>query len=125
MGMESQILTKQVIECCYAVHNELGIGFVEKVYENALVLALRQAGISCEKQTPINVYFRGEVVGEFYADILVNDSLILELKAVSALAGEHQAQLINYLKASGNKLGLLINFGKPGLEIRRLKNSFQ
>ena len=120
--MELEQLRKTVIGCCYAVQKELGVGFVEKVYENALLIALREAGIDCRSQVPIDVYFRSQRVGEFYADILVNDCLILELKAVRELLGEHQAQLINYLKASKMESGLLINFGKPGIEIRRLQS---
>ena len=120
--MELEQLRRNVIRCCLAVQNDLGVGFVERVYENALIIALREAGIKCQAQLAIHVYFRSKCVGEFYADILVENQLILELKAVRELLGEHQAQLINYLKASNMTSGLLINFGKPGLEIRRLKS---
>ncbi len=97
--------------------------FEEKVYENALVIALREAGMECQSQVAINVHFREQIVGEFYADILVENKLILELKAVRELLGEHQAQLINYLNASKLDFGLLVNFARPGLEIRRMKRS--
>ncbi len=123
--MELEQLRKIVIGCCYAVQKELGVGFVEKVYENALLIALKEKGIECRPQVAIDVYFQSQIVGEFYADILVDDCLILELKAVRELLGEHQAQLINYLKASKVEFGLLINFGKPGIEIRRLKRPTQ
>ncbi len=92
------------------------------MYENALIIALREAGFESQAQLAIDVYFRSQCVGEFFADILVENTLIIELKAVRELLGEHQAQLINYLKASKMNSGLLINFGKPGLEIRRLKS---
>ena len=121
--MDIEQLRKEVIGCCYDVQNELGAGFVEKIYENALVIALREAGLKCAPQVAVSVTFRGQIVGEFFADILVEDKLILELKAVRELLGEHQAQLINYLKASDVEYGLLLNFGKPRLEIRRLKNN--
>lgn len=123
--MELEQLRKIVIGCCYAVQKELGVGFVEKVYENALLIALKEKGIECRSQVSIDVYFHSQRVGEFYAHILVDDCLILELKAVRELLGEHQAQLINYLKASKVESGLLINFGKPGVEIRRLKRPTQ
>lgn len=120
--MELEQLRKTVIGCCYAVQKELGVGFVEKVYENALLIALKEEGIECRSQVAIDVYFRSQRVGEFYADILVGQCLILELKAVREILGEHQAQLINYLKASNLKSGLIVNFGRPGMEIRRLKS---
>jgi GxxExxY protein len=113
-------LTSQIIKACFEVINELGAGFLESVYQNALVLALRQKGLMVEPQKPIAVIFRGENVGQFYADLLVDEKVIIELKAVSALQPEHQAQLINYLKATGIEVGLLVNFGVSKLEYRRL-----
>ena len=112
--------TGKIIEACFEVHNELGIGFLEKVYEGALVIALRDKGLAANQQVPLKVRFRNHVVGDYFADIIVADDVLVELKAVKALAPEHQAQTINYLKATGIPTGLLINFGKPGLEIRRL-----
>jgi len=102
------------------VSNELGAGFLESVYQNALMLALRQKGLEVQAQVPLTVGFRGEEVGHFFADILVEDKVIVELKAVSTLVPEHQAQVINYLKASNLEVGLLVNFGKPRIEIKRL-----
>ena len=113
-------LTRKIFEACFEVSNELGAGFLESVYQNALPLALRQKGLKVEAQKPIAVIFRGENVGQFYADLLVDEKVIVELKAVSSLQPEHQAQVINYLKASGIEVGLLVNFGKPKLEYRRL-----
>ncbi len=113
-------LTEQVIECCLDVIRELGSGFLESVYEKALLVALAQKGLSARSQVPLKVRFRGEVVGEFFADIMIDDKLIVELKAAKALLPEHQAQVINYLKATGTDVGLLVNFGTPKLEVKRL-----
>ena len=113
-------LTRSVIGCSFDVINELGDGFLESVYENALVVALEDAGLSVESQKAIDVNFRGRVVGNFYADLIVEDKVIVELKAVSSLAPEHSAQLINYLNATGFQVGLLINFGNPKLQYKRL-----
>ena len=93
---------------------------MESVYEKALIVALRQKGVCVQAQVPLKVKFRSVIVGDFFADILVEGKLIVELKAVSALRPEHQAQVINYLKATGIEVGLLVNFGNPKLEYRRL-----
>src|SRR5713101_73263 len=120
--MLHEALTGKILEASFEVIRELGAGFLEGVYQNALLVALRQKGIKAEARVPLTVRFRGEVVGEYFADLLVDDKVIVELKAVKALAPEHQAQLINYLKATGIEVGLLINFGRPKLEYRRLHN---
>jgi GxxExxY protein len=120
MSLQYEELTRKIIGICFEVLNELGAGFLESVYEKALLIVLRQEAIKAYCQVPLSVKFRGEVVGEFVADVLVEDSIILELKAVKALTPEHQAQLINYLKATGKEVGLLINFGNPCLEYKRL-----
>jgi GxxExxY protein len=104
-------LTEKVIGCAYRVHNELGVGFLEKVYENALRVELGEAGLAVKQQHPIPVRYHGEVVGDFYADLKIGDRLIVELKAVQTLAKEHEVQLVNYLAATGIDNGLLINFG--------------
>jgi len=122
MALMHEELTSRVIGACFDVINELGAGFVESVYEKALIIALRQKAIGAEAQVPLKVMFRGEIVGEFLADILVEGKLILELKAAKSLLPEHQAQLINYLNATGIEIGLLVNFGNPKLEYRRLQN---
>lgn len=119
-GRRHAALSQLIIGCAFDVINELGAGFLESVYEQALLLALRQKGLSVLAQTPIQVMFRGACVGNFYADLLVEDKVIVELKAVRALGPEHQAQLINYLNATGIEVGLLINFGNPRLDYKRL-----
>lgn len=102
------------------VHNELGPGFLEKVYENSLMVLLEENGIRAGQQFPINISFHGHLVGDYFADILVEDSIILELKAQDRIAEIHKAQTINYLRATQFKLALLINFGKHKLEYERL-----
>ena len=114
-------LTGKILEACFEVSNELGSGFLESVYQCARVFALKRKGLSVHGQTPLSVHFRGEQVGQFFADILVENKVIVELKAVSALTGEHQAQVLNYLKGTGKEVGLLINFGRPKIEYKRLE----
>lgn len=117
-------LTEAILAACFEVSNELGVGFVESVYEKSLMIALKDKELEAENQHQLTVSFRNENVGCFYADIIVNKTVILELKAVKSLLPEHQAQLLNYLKASGLPVGLLINFGMPRLEYRRFDNKF-
>lgn len=111
-------LTEKIIGAAYAVHNALGYGFVEKVYENALRVELEEGGLSVEQQAPVDVRYRGKLVGEYVADMVVDGKVIVEAKAVSELAKEHEVQLVNYLKATGIEVGLLINFGRK-VEVRR------
>lgn len=113
-------LTKQILECCFEVINELGAGFLESVYEKSLIIALQSKGLKVQSQVPLAVTFRGEPVGNFQADLLVEEKVIVEIKAVKALAPEHQAQVINYLKASGIEVGLLVSFGRRHLDYKRL-----
>ncbi len=117
-------LTQRIIKASFLVSNELGIGFLESVYEKALIIALRDEGLNVLSQVSLKVSFRGEEVGHFLADIIVEDKVILELKAVKALKPEHVAQVLNYLKATGMPIGMLINFGTPKLEYRRFNNKF-
>jgi GxxExxY protein len=105
-------LTGQIIKVFYKVYNSLGYGFLEKVYENAMCIELKNQGSKCTSQYPINVYYDSKHVGEYFADILVADKVILELKAAKAIHEEHEAQLINYLRAIDIEIGLLFNFGK-------------
>ena len=114
--------TEKILAACYEVINELGSGFLESVYQNALMIALHEKGLHAEASYPIAVSFHEHVVGNFIADILVEGKIILELKSVSELTTVHQAQLINYLKATGIQVGLLINFGNPKLDFKRLHN---
>jgi GxxExxY protein len=116
-------ITKVVIGCAFEVSNDLGAGFLESVYEKALLLALRQSGLSATAQHSVKVMFRNECVGDFYADILVEGKVIVELKTVKAIAPEHQAQIINYLNATGIEVGLLINFANSKLEYKRFTRS--
>lgn len=105
-------LTSNIIKCFYKVYNELGYGFLEKVYENALKIELESKGLFVEKQKSIAVYYKEHLVGEYFADLIVENKVILELKAAETLCEEHEYQLINYLKATEIEVGLLLNFGK-------------
>lgn len=105
-------LTKKIIEAYYAVYNRLGYGFLEKVYENAMVYELKRRGLTGYRQSKIDVFDHGNRVGEYFADIIVNDIVIIELKAAEGLRTEHEAQLLNYLRATDKEIGLLFNFGK-------------
>ncbi|MBI5115165.1 GxxExxY protein [Candidatus Poribacteria bacterium] len=122
--MELDRITKSIIGCAYKVSNTLGAGFVEKVYENALVLELQKAGLKSDQQYPIRVKYDGVIVGEFTADLLVEQDVIVELKAVKAFDDVHTAQCMNYLRATGLPVCLLINFGKPKAEVRRIVQDF-
>jgi GxxExxY protein len=110
-------VTDRIIKAFYAVYSELGYGFLEKVYENSMTIELRAMGLEVVQQVPITVYYREMMVGEYFADLVVEDTVIVELKAARALAKEHEAQLLNYLKATVYEVGLLLNFG-PKPEIR-------
>ncbi len=105
-------MTNLVIKAFYNVYNKLGYGFLEKIYENALIIELEEFDLNCKKQVPIDVYYEGQNVGKYFADIIVNDSIIIELKAGEGLIEEHEAQLTNYLRATELEVGLLLNFGK-------------
>ncbi len=113
-------ITRTIIGCAFTVGNALGYGFLEKVYENALTIEIRKHGLTAEQQQPVKVYYSGEVVGEFFADILVEGSVLIELKAAKAFDEAHIAQCLNYLKATGLKLCLLINFGANKVEVKRI-----
>ncbi len=113
-------LTELVIGCALTVSNSLGCGFLEKVYENALAHELRKHGLEVQQQKPIEVVYDGVEVGVYVADLIVNDLLILELKAAKAIDNAHVAQCINFLRACGKNIGLILNFGTPRLQIKRL-----
>jgi len=123
--MQYEKLTSLILSACFEVSNELGVGFLESVYEKALMVALREKGLAAQAQVPLSVSFRGESVGDFFADILVEGQVLLELKAVKSIAPEHVAQILNYLKATKIDVGLLINFGSSKLEYRRFNNYFE
>jgi GxxExxY protein len=111
-------LTEQIINCAFEVHKILGIGFLEKVYENAMLTELNSRGIKAESQHGITVKYKGTIVGDFYADIIVEDIIIVEFKALDKLNDIHELQVKNYLKATGMEVGLLINFGRS-VEVKR------
>lgn len=121
--MIDEDITEKIIGTAYKVANTLGAGFLEKVYENALAIELKKSGLSVKQQYSLPVYYEDELVGNYFADLFVEDSVIVELKAVRELVSEFSAQVINYLKAARIKTGLLINFGKPKIEIKRLCNN--
>lgn len=112
-------LTEEILHAFYKVHFKLGFGFLEKVYKNALFLEMNELGWRCETEKLINVYYKERIVGAYYADILVDNKVILELKAAECICKEHEYQLINYLKASDLEIGLLLNFGKKA-EFKRV-----
>lgn len=122
--MDLEKLTQQIIAGGFEVSTELGIGFVESVYENSLLVALEDRGIRAIQPAGLPVYFRKITVGQFFVDILVEDCIVLELKAAKAIVPDHQMQILNYLRASMKPGGLWLNFGTPKLEVRRFENRF-
>ena len=117
--MEHQQLTEQIIGCAYKVYNKMGFGFLESVYEKCMLIELKKAGFKAESQVPITVSYNEHIVGEFVADIFVNGTVIIELKSVRRLVQAHEVQLVNYLTATNNKVGLLLNFAEQGVEVKR------
>ncbi|MCH8075633.1 MAG: GxxExxY protein [SAR324 cluster bacterium] len=117
-------VTEQIIGCAFQVANGLGSGFLEKVYENALVIELLRAGLRIEQQKSIPVLYRKQVVGDYIADLLIENSVLVELKATKLLDEIHMAQCLNYLRAANLRLCLLINFGRPKIEVKRIINGF-
>jgi len=113
-------LSYKIIELALEVHNELGCGFLEKVYENALMVLFERENIPARQQAAADVYFQERVIGQYFADILVDNKMILELKTVETITNVHKAQVLNYLRATGLKLGLIMNFAKPKFEYQRL-----
>ncbi|MCB0822150.1 MAG: GxxExxY protein [Bacteroidales bacterium] len=112
MEIKHKNITDRIIRAFYNVYNTLGFGFLEKVYENSMLLELTEMGLSVQKQYPIDVYYREKLVGSYFADLLVEEKVIVELKAAEVICEEHEFQLINYLKATDIEIGLLLNFGK-------------
>lgn len=123
MDTDIDKITEIIIGAAYNVANKLGSGFLEKVYENALAIEIQKNKLQVKQQEPITVYYDEIAVGEYIADLIVENSVIVELKAIKELTDIHKAQVINYLKATKLKAGLLINFGKPRIEIKRLSNN--
>ena len=116
-------LTGLILGCCFEVMKELGPGFQERVYKNALLIAMRQIGLSVEVERAYEVVFRGKIIGRYYADLVVDQTVIVELKCCESLIREHQAQLFNYLKVAGLPIGLLVNFRNKKLEWKRLQRN--
>lgn len=114
-------ITEKIIKQVYYIFNKLGYGFLEKVYENAMIKKLKDIGLKVEQQKPINVIFENEIIGKYFADIIVEEKIIIELKSIETFNSIHEIQLVNYLKATNMEVGLLINFGKK-LEIKRKVN---
>ncbi len=112
MELQPTDLSGKIIKAFYKVYNELGFGFSEKVYENALIMELRSMNLVCVKQKPVKVFYNGQIVGEYFADVIVNEAIVLELTATDAIVEEYEYQLINQLKASELEMGLLLNFGQ-------------
>ncbi len=117
--MEHEETTRRVIGCAFRVHNALGFGFLESVYEKSLLIELAKEGIRADSQRPVSVYYDGQKVGIFFADILVEGEIIIELKSVRQLAPAHEVQLVNYLTATKLDIGLLLNFGPSKVEVKR------
>lgn len=117
--MKHEEITEKIIGCAFKVYNTMGFGFLESVYEKSLLIELKRAGLNAESQQPINVYYGDDLVGEFVADVIVENEIIVELKSVQQIAKAHEVQLVNYLTATRKDVGLLINFGERGVEVKR------
>ena len=117
--MEHEDLTRKIIGCAYTVFNKLGFGFLESVYRKAMMIELGKAGIEVVEERPITVYYDEYVVGKFSADLYVEETVVVELKSVQNMVKDHEVQLVNYLKETRKNIGLLINFGPSGVEVKR------
>jgi len=117
--MECEELTHKTIGCAYKVFNQLGFGFLESIYKNAMIIELGKSDLKVEAEKPLKVYYDGQVVGDFYVDLFIEGTVIVELKSVQRLAKEHEVQLVNYLNGLNKEIGLLINFGPSGVEVKR------
>ena len=122
--MEHEDLTRKIIGCAYTVFNKLGFGFLESVYRKAMMIELGKAGLKVEEEKPITVYYDEYVVGKFSADLYVEDIVVVELKSVQNMVKDHQVQLVNYLKGIKKDIGLLINFGPSGVDVKRKYKEF-
>ena len=119
--MNNSQITHKIIGCAYKVYNKLGFGFLESVYKKAMIIELSKSNLKTEEEQPLKVYYDSQAVGEFYADLFVEDKIVVELKSVQSLAKEHAVQLVNYLNGLEKDIGLLINFGPSEVEIK-IKN---
>lgn len=118
-------ITADIINAFYKVYNALGYGFLEKVYENAMAQELANRGHSVKQQVPIQVFYEGKVVGDYFSDLLIDDKVLLELKTAESIAKEHESQLVNYLKATNIEIGLLLNFGKTPQFKRKISSNIK
>jgi GxxExxY protein len=112
-------LTEKIIACAYTVYNKMGYGYLESVYERCMLIELADIGLNIEVQKPLNVLYKGQIVGDFVTDIIVNDIVIVELKSVSKIVKAHEVQLVNYLVSTNKPVGLILNFGKDKVEVKR------
>ena len=117
--MEHEEITHRIIGCAYKVYNKLGFGFLEGIYQKAMDIELSREGFLVESEKPLKVYYDGEILGDFYADLFVEDEIVVELKSVEHMVKAHEVQLVNYLNGLKNDIGLLINFGPSGVEVKR------
>ena len=117
--MELEELTHKIIGCAYTVFNNLGFGFLESVYQKSMVIELEKSDLNVETEKPLKVYYGKQVVGDFYVDLYINKTVVVELKSVQSLNKEHEVQLVNYLNALEKEIGLLINFGPSGVQVKR------
>ena len=117
--MKNEGITRQIIGCAFRVYNQMGFGFLESVYENCMLIELNKEKLRATAQTPIKVFYEGEIVGQFVADLLVDNKVIVELKSVRQINTAHETQLVNYLVATNLDVGLLLNFGEQNVEIKR------
>jgi GxxExxY protein len=118
-------ITEKILKAYFIVYNKLGFGFLERVYEKAMIIELRKQGLSAETQSPVKVFYDEEVIGDYYADIIVNGVVIIELKAVECIIPVHEVQLVNYLKATDIEVGILLNFGKEPEFKRKVFTKYQ
>ena len=117
--MDYQNITQKIIGCAYRVYNKMGFGFLESVYEKCMLIELNKQQLTIESQKPLKVFYEQYLVGEYVADIVVNDTIIVELKSVKQIVRAHEIQLVNYLVATGKPVGLLLNFGEKRVEVKR------
>ena len=112
-------LTEKIIACAYKVYNKMGYGYLESVYEKCMLIELADSGLNAEAQKPLKVFYKGQIVGDFIADIIVNDTVIVELKSVSKIVSAHEVQLVNYLITTDRPVGLILNFAKDKVDVKR------
>jgi len=117
--MKHEDITHKIIGCAYKVFNQLGFGFLESVYKKAMIIELTKENLKVEAEKPLKVYYDGQVIGDFYVDLFVENEIVIELKSVQNLAKEHEVQLVNYLNGMKKEIGLLINFGPSGVDVKR------